>query len=260
MKIGFIGCGNMGGALLKSAIAAGFQSDIVVSDHHAARAASFGVSAATNPEIADQAEFIFLGVKPQSLDGLLAEIRPVLKKRTTRFVLISMIAAVTMDSIGSKLGFNIPIIRIMPNMAADVGTGMTLFDANLLVEATEIETFNSILSKSGIIDRLPERLIDAGCAVSGCGPAYVYLFAEAMADAGVECGLPRGKATLYAAQTLLGAAKMLLAGGQPGALKDAVCSPGGTTIAGIHALESGAFRATVMDAVVAAYSKNASLR
>ena len=260
MKIGFIGCGNMGGALLKAAVTAGYQADILASDHDPARAVALGVQPASNVEIAECADYIFLGVKPQVLDGVLAEIQPILENRSTRFVLISMAAAVEIAHICAQLDSEYPVIRIMPNMPASVGAGMILFDANPLVTPEEITEFQSILGKSGILDRLPERLIDAGCALSGCGPAYVYLFAEAMADGGVECGLPRNKAALYAVQTLMGAAKMLLSGGQPGPLKDAVCSPGGTTIAGVHALESGAFRATVMDAVVAAFEKNAQLR
>ena len=260
MKIGFIGCGNMGGALLKAAVAAGYQAEILASDRDPARAAALGVQPASNVEIAKCADYIFLGVKPQVLDSVLAEIQPILENRSTRFVLISMAAAVGIAHICAQLGSEYPVLRIMPNMPASVGAGMILFDANPLVAPEEITEFQSILGESGILDRLPERLIDAGCALSGCGPAYVYLFAEAMADGGVECGLPRDKAALYAAQTLMGAAKMLLSGGQPGALKDAVCSPGGTTIAGVHALESGAFRATVMDAVVAAFEKNAQLR
>ena len=153
------------------------------------------------------------------------------------------------------------MIRIMPNTPVAVGEGMILYDANSTVTDEQIRVFLEGLSAAGCLDRIPERLIDAAGSLSGCGPAFVYLFAEALADGGVECGVPRDKAQLYAAQTLLGAAEMLLATGKhPGELKDAVCSPGGTTIAGVHALENGAFRATVSNAVTAAFEKTAKLK
>ena len=138
---------------------------------------------------------------------------------------------------------------------------MILYDVNNAVTDREIQGFLNGLSAAGRLDRIPERLIDAAGSLSGCGPAFVYLFAEALADGGVECGLPRDKALLYAAQTLLGAGKMLLETGKhPGVLKDAVCSPGGTTIAGVHALENGAFRADAMNAVKAAFEKTQALK
>ena len=137
--------------------------------------------------------------------------------------------------------------------AQQVGTGS--------VSEEQIEVFQNALSAAGILDRIPEDKIDAASALSGCGPAFVYLFAEALADGAVECGLPRDKAMLYAAQTLSGASKLLLTSGKhPGALKDAVCSPGGTTIAGVHALENSAFRAAAMSAVTAAYEKTLKLK
>lgn len=260
MKIGFIGCGNMGGALLKAAIAAGYRDEIWASDRDASRAERFGVRASSNTEIAEGADYIFLGVKPQMLADLLAGLKPVLAARSSRFVLVSMAAGVPIARICAELGAEYPVIRIMPNTPASVGEGMILYTANGAVTDAETDAFRAVLAKAGRLDPLPEHLIDAASAVSGCGPAYVYLFAEAMADGGVECGLPRDKAALYAAQTLLGAARLLLEGGHPGALKDAVCSPGGTTIAGVHALEAGAFRADVMNAVTAAYEKTLTLR
>ena len=138
---------------------------------------------------------------------------------------------------------------------------MILYDGNEKVSALKAEAFEKILSKCGKIDRIPENLIDAASAVSGCGPAFVYLFIEALADGGVLCGLPRDKALTYAAQTLKGAAEMVLeTGTHPGALKDAVCSPGGTTIEGVKALEDGGFRANAMEAVIAAYEKTLKLK
>ena len=124
----------------------------------------------------------------------------------------------------------------------------------------ELEAFAALLAPAGLVDPVPEELIDAASAVSGCGPAYAYLFIEALADGGVACGLPRDKALAYAAQMVAGSARMVLESGRhPGALKDAVCSPGGTTIQGVRALEEGGFRAAAMDAVIAAYEKTRAL-
>ena len=141
-----------------------------------------------------------------------------------------------------------------------MGEGMIPYCANDAVTAEETAEFCRILHCAGRLDPLPERLIDAAGALSGCGPAFVYVFLEALADAAVACGLPRAKATQYAAQTVLGAAKMVLETGEhPAALKDAVCSPAGSTIAGVHALEAGGFRAAAEDAVLSAYRRSLEL-
>ena len=137
---------------------------------------------------------------------------------------------------------------------------MILYTANELVTETELATAVDALSMAGRLDRLDEKLIDAGCAISGCGPAYAYMLIEALADGGVICGLPRAKAMEYAAQMLVGAGRMVLETGKhPGELKDAVCSPAGSTIAGVHALESGGFRGAAINAVTAAYGRNKEL-
>ena len=138
---------------------------------------------------------------------------------------------------------------------------MVLYSANAKAGKKEIETFCKALSAAGVVDPIPEDKIDAASALSGCGPAFVALFAEALADGAVECGLPRDKAALYAAQTILGTAKLILESGKhPGQIKDAVCSPGGTTIEGVHALEQNGFRAASMNAVAAAYEKTLKLK
>ena len=154
---------------------------------------------------------------------------------------------------------SLPGIRIMPNTPACLGAGMILY-ATKGVEKADEDAFLAHFEKAGVLDKLPEDKIDAGSALSGCGPAYVYAFAEALADGAVECGLPRDKANLYAAQTLLGSAKMLLEFGHPADLKDAVCSPGGTTIAGLHALEKGGFSCATMDAILSAYKRTLELK
>jgi pyrroline-5-carboxylate reductase len=148
----------------------------------------------------------------------------------------------------------------MPNTPARVGSGVILYDANDRVCREDLVEFLDAIAQAGMLDPLPERLIDAGSAVAGCGPAFACQFMEALADGGVACGLPRAKAMEYAAQMLLGTAKLLLETGEhPGALKDAVCSPGGSTIQGVRALEQGGFRGTVMEAVIAAWEKNQEL-
>ena len=148
----------------------------------------------------------------------------------------------------------------MPNTPASIGKGMTLWCKNEYVSDTATLDFEKIMAKSGRLDAIPEKLIDAASAVSGCGPAFVYIFIEALADGAVECGLPRDKALLYACETLIGAAETVKASAKhPGELKDAVCSPGGSTIAGVRALEEGAFRASSAAAVIAAYKKTLTL-
>ncbi len=264
-KFGFIGCGNMGGALASAAAKSLSAAELAVCDSDEKKLASFTESGrAIDIDItalAGKSDFIFLGVKPQALPSVLEAISQSLKSRTDRFVLVSMAAGVSISAIEAIVGEGVPIIRIMPNTPVAVGKGMILYSANSAVKKADEERFLEGLSAAGEFDKIPEQLIDAGGALSGCGPAFVYLFAEALADGGVECGLPREKAQLYAAQTLLGAADMILkSNSTPAALKDAVCSPGGTTIAGVHALENGGLRGTVMDAVKAAYDKTSLLK
>ncbi len=226
----------------------------------AALAKELGASLSNNRTIAGSADYIFLGVKPQMMAGLLAAIAPVLARRGDRFVLVSMAAGLTMERIAAMAGGPAPVIRIMPNTPCAVGAGMVLYDANALVTEEELGRFTAFMAGAGALDRLEERLIDAGSAVSGCGPAFVCQFIEALADGGVACGLPRQKALLYAAQTLRGTARLMLdTGAHPGAMKDAVCSPAGSTIAGVQVLERRALRGAVMDAVAAAAQKNAAL-
>ena len=262
---GFLGCGNMGGALVQAASDVISADRLAVCDADSSKTDVFvksGKATAANAEqVANESSYIFLAVKPQGLSALFDQIRPILQARTDRFVLVSMAAGVSIAELEKLAGAAYPIIRMMPNTPVSLGEGMIVYTANAGVSEEEIGTFLNGLSHAGRFDRIPEHLIDAAGALSGCGPAFVYLFAEALADGAVECGLPRDKAMLCAAQTLLGSAKMLLESGKhPGQLKDAVCSPGGTTIAGVHALESGAFRANAMNAVLAAYEKTAKLK
>ena len=255
MKYGFIGCGNMGGAIAKAL--AKKTTDFAITDRSGkAKALGFPYTAPEN--IARNAERIFLAVKPQMMAGVLEKLRPILEEKKP--VLITMAAGLTMAQIDTMAGGGFPIIRIMPNTPVGVGQGLTLYTANELVSNEDLQEFLSDMEFSGILDPVEEKLFDAAGTVSGCGPAYLYMFIEAMADGAVSCGVPRAKAMEYAAATMMGAARMVLETRQhPGALKDAVCSPGGSTIAGVKALEDGGFRGTVMNCIIAACKRNSEL-
>ena len=260
---GFIGTGNMGGALAKAA-AKTLGSAVVLSNKTQAKAEALaetlGCQSAEVLQVAQQCDYIFLGVKPQIMPSLLAQLQDILAHRTAGFVLVSMAAGLTIEKIRAMAGGDYPVIRIMPNTPVAVGEGVILYDCSENVTEKMLADFCSGMQHSGSLVPLPEKLMDAGSAVSGCGPAFVCMFLEAMADGGVACGLPRQQALDLAAQTLLGTAKLVQQTGQhPGALKDAVCSPGGSTIAGVAALEQGGFRATVMDAVRDAFHRTQEL-
>lgn len=263
-KIGFIGVGNMGGTLAKVAIHALGTSSVYVSSRTPEKATQFaeenGCHAEVNTQLAATADMIFLGVKPQKMAELFEEIAPVLAKRQDRFVLVSMAAGLTTNRIAALAKGNYPVLRIMPNTPALVGEGVIPYCGNEKAAQDDFAQLEAVLKGAGLVAPLPENLIDAACSVAGCGPAFVYIFIEALADAAVSCGLPRNIALEYAAQTILGSAKMVLETGEhPGKLKDAVCSPGGSTIAGVKALEDGAFRAAAENAVLAAFKRNQEL-
>lgn len=260
----FIGTGNMGSALVRAAVRKVPPEKILLSNRTPAKANALAYELKCVPtsvaSAAGQGKYVFLGVKPQMMADLLAEIAPILAARTDRFILVTMAAGLTMARINQLAGGDYPVIRIMPNTPCAVGEGVILCDANEKVTAEELDGFMENLSGAGVIDRLDENLIDAGSAVSGCGPAFVCLLLEALADGGVACGLPRQKALLYAAQMVKGTAALQLStGDHPGILKDAVCSPGGSTIAGVRTLEERGFRSAAMDAVIAAVEKTKEL-
>ena len=262
MKVGFIGCGNMGGALARAVISV-MQTNVYVNDYDKEKAEAFcrdtGAEYRSGADICRECDFIFLGVKPAVLPSLLTALDSHIQgnKRST---LVSMAAGVAISKIEAALTSPHAIIRIMPNTPVAIGKGMITWCNNDLVTEKAQDEFLKIMSGTGSLDRISEGLIDAASAVAGCGPAFVYMFLEALADGGVECGLPRDKAMLYAAETLKGAADMVeQTGKHPGLLKDEVCSPGGSTIEGVRALEEGAFRATAAGAVIAAFEKTKKL-
>lgn len=262
-SIGFIGTGNMGAALARAVCKSRGGAQVLLSNRTPAKAQALaeelGCAVGTNDQAARDCRVIFLGVKPQMMAGMLAGIAPILKERTDPFVLVTMAAGLSCRAIQEMAGGEYPVIRVMPNTPVSIGQGVVQVCA-LGVEPEQLADFVEMMAPAGLIDPVPESMIDAASAVSGCGPAFVYLFLEALADGGVACGLPRDKAVAYAAQTLSGAAQLVLDSGKhPGALKDAVCSPGGTTIQGVRALEEGGLRAAAMNAVIAAYEKTLSL-
>ena len=263
-KIGFIGTGNMGGALARAAAVTVAPERIFLANKTAAKAQALALELGCNAvdvvQAAQCADLIFLGVKPQMMADLLAQLEPVLASRETPFTLVSMAAGLTMAQIQMMAGADYPVIRIMPNTPVAVGQGVVLYDTTENVAADALQCFLVSMAGAGLVDRLPEKLIDAGSAVAGCGPAFACLFLEALADGGVACGLPRAKAMEYAAQMLLGTATLAMKTGQhPGQMKDAVCSPGGSTIAGVGTLEQHGFRAAAMEAVTAAWARTREL-
>lgn len=257
-KIGFIGAGNMGSALAIAAKKSGADVFIYDKDEEKAKALadSIGAKFMLNTDIAKECELVFLAVKPNIIPCAMAEIGVSLSKNAT---VVSMAAGVAIEKIADK-GEKLPIIRIMPNTPAAVGEGLILWCKNEFVTDHALNSFIEVMTPAGTLLPIDEGKIDAASAISGCGPAFVYMFIEALADGGVECGLTREIAQKLAATTLLGASKMVIQSERhPGELKDAVCSPGGSTIAGVAALESGAFRATAASAVRAAYEKTLKL-
>lgn len=256
MKYGFLGCGNMGSAIAKALSKS--TRDILVTDRSGRAktlAETLRITYSDNETIASSCDGIFLGVKPHMMKDMLLPLQSVLREKKP--LLITMAAGLTTGQIEDFAGCPLPIIRIMPNTPTAVGKGMIQYCCNSLVTEEMLGVFLRDMAPCGHLDQLEESLIDAASALSGCGPAYAYLFMEALADGAVACGVPRKKAMEYAAATLSGAAEMVLQTHQhPGELKDAVCSPGGSTIAGVRALEDKGFRGAVMDCVIAAYEKN----
>ena len=259
MKYGFLGCGNMGGAIARALSKK--TKNIAVSDRSGKAkqlAQELGVAYSDNASIASSCDRIFLAVKPHMMKDMLLPLQDTLAKRKP--LLITMAAGLEIRQIEEFVGTHLPVIRIMPNTPTSVGKGVIPYCANDLVAEDMKVDWLEDMEMCGLLDPLEERLMDAASALSGSGPAYLYLMLEAMADGGVACGLPRAKALDYAAMTMAGTAEIYLSTHtHPGALKDAVCSPGGSTIAGVRILEERGFRGAAMDCVCAAFAKNKEL-
>ena len=265
-SIGFIGTGNMGSALALAADKGAAEGAVLyLANRTPAKAEALCTRlsrgrVATNEEIARTCDLIFLGVKPQMMAGVLAELNPILAGRTDRFVVCSMAAGLTFEALTALMGKAYPLIRILPNTPAVIGQGVAQFCVNGAVTAQEKAAFLDLMAPSGLLDEMAEPMMAVANCVSGCGIAFAAMFMEGLADGGVACGMPRDMAYACAAQTMVGTGALYLAERKhPGSMKDAVCSPGGVTIQGVRTLEERGFRAACMDAVISAYDKVKSM-
>jgi pyrroline-5-carboxylate reductase len=264
LTLGFLGAGKMAAALAKGFVRARLvtPAQLLASDLAAPARAVFTAevgarTTASNPEVLVFARVIVLAVKPGQVAEVLAEIRD---QFTPGHLLISIAAGVTLATLERALPPGARVVRVMPNTPALVGASASAFARGAAAQPADAALAQKLLGAVGRAVELKESLLDAVTGLSGSGPAYVYQFIEALSDGGVAAGLPREVATQLAAQTVLGAARMVLETGlHPGVLKDQVTSPGGTTIEGLHALEKGGLRGTVMDAVRAAAEKSRKL-
>ena len=261
--IGICGTGNMGKAIAKGLAASGLipSANIYVYNIHKAKAEALaketGVTVVDTAELAEKSQGLIMAVKPYVMPASLAEVQEHIVKDT---VVISIAAGLTMQKLAAYLPSQTKIVRIMPNTPSMVGEGMASVSVNDQVSAEETQAVLDIFNSFGRAELVDESLIDAVCGLSGSGPAYVYMFIEALADGAVLEGMPRPMAYTFAAQTVLGAAKMVLETGEhPGKLKDDVCSPGGTTIEAVKTLENRGFRAAVAEAVIASAEKNKNM-
>jgi pyrroline-5-carboxylate reductase len=264
LTIGFLGAGRMATALAQGFVKADivrpgqiFASDLIPAARKGFGAATGARICPANAGVLASASVIILAVKPHQAAEVLAEIKP---HFTPRHLLVSIAAGITLPKLEAALPARARVIRVMPNTPALVGASASGFACGKSATKSDAALVQRLLSAVGVAVEVREALLDAVTGLSGSGPAYVYQFIEALSDGGVASGLPRDLATRLAAQTVLGAAKMVLETGEhPGALKDAVASPGGTTIEGIHELEKGKLRGTVMNAVRAATEKSKKL-
>jgi len=260
-KLGFIGCGNMGKAMIHGVMASGKAqaSDILASakteSSREKNAAELGIRlTADNKSVAEFADILFLAVKPQYYEEVIAEIKDAVSDDE---IIVSIAPGKSLSWFDEMFGKSLKVIRTMPNTPALLGegmTGMAYEESNYSEE--EKAVLRGIFEACGRLEVVDERMMDAVGCVSGCSPAYVYMFIEALADGAVKYGLPRAKAYQMAAQTVLGSAKMVLETGMhPGELKDMVCSPAGSTIEGVRILEQNGFRSAVFEALNGAAEK-----
>jgi pyrroline-5-carboxylate reductase len=263
-KIAFLGAGNMAEALVKGLLRAGTadQAEVVCAEPRAERreelAKRYGVAMVdSNLEAAEQSDIVVLSVKPQTMDDLLDEIAPAIDHRK---LVISIAAGFSIQSIARKLGAGVRIVRTMPNTPALVGAGATALARGAHATDADLGEAKKLFEAVGIAHVVDEHLLDAVTGLSGSGPAFTFLAIEALADGGVKVGLARPVAMALAAQTVMGAAKLVIETGEhPGRLKDQVTSPGGTAIAGVHALEEGGLRAALIAAVEVATRRSREL-
>jgi len=267
----FIGAGNMGGAIIEAVCRAIDPHNVIIYDKSTEKmlelAGKTGCGTAQSAsEAVQKAEFVFLCVKPNILPEVLRGLLPVFREELNKGknkVLVSIAAGIALgaiEAITSEEELGLPVIRLMPNTPVAVGKGLILVAPSKIAAEEDVARLCAALKPGGLVSVIDEAYIDPATPVFSCSPAFVYMFIEALADGGVLSGLPRDKAQQYAAQAVLGAAAMVLETGKhPGELKDAVCSPGGSTIVGVEELERGCFRASVSSAVYEAYKKTTKL-
>lgn len=261
---GFIGCGNMGGTLARAIAKKVGGNSVAVCDYDTQKTESlkkdYGVCVENLIELAKNSKFVVLGVKPQVIKSVCNELATAVEN-SSETVIISMAAGVDIATIQSYLGekFIGGIIRIMPNTPCILGEGMVLY-STMGASNDDKEQFIADFSVTGLLDEIDEKDMDAAGALSGCGPAFVYYFAESLIDGVVACGIQEDKAKAYAIQTLLGAAKMLCGEESPRELREKVCSPNGTTLAGLSVLEKGDFKKLIASTVDASYRRSLELK
>ena len=261
MKLGFIGCGNMGGAVMEGILRSGKAKgeDVMIytatESKMTEKCARLGVKAAkNNAQVAAECDVVFLAVKPYIIQGVLEEVKDAW--RGEEQLVISVVSGWNIERLRGFIPEKVDILNTMPNTPCLVGEGVFAFNMDCGISKEQFAMAEGLLDALGTIVYIHENQIEALSGVCGCGPAYLYMMIEAMADGGVAMGLPRDLAMKIAAQTAIGAGKMVLETGMhPGALKDAVCSPKGATILGVHALEKGGLRAAAMDAVITSTEK-----
>ncbi|MBQ9071397.1 MAG: pyrroline-5-carboxylate reductase [Clostridia bacterium] len=260
MNVGFIGAGNMGGALAR-AISKDLETVVYIYDKNEEKSSALaeitGGFSSTFGEVIEKSDFLFLGVKPNIIAQICEAIGKECRKDT---VIVSMAAGVKILKIEESLGARLPMIRIMPNTPVAVGEGLTAYSKNDLVTSDTEEAFKKIMSLTGTLVHVEESEIDAFCAIAGCGPAYAYMFIEALAKGSEACGIPRDRAIFYASKMIRGSAIMALESGiDPKTLRENVCSPGGATIEGVKLLEKCGFSDSVSSAIDAAYKRTLEL-
>lgn len=255
---GFIGTGNMGGALARAACMTVHPGKIILSNRTREKAEALAAElgcAAGSMKAAAGAEYIFLGVKPKDMEACLKQIAPVLRDRTDEFVLVSMAAGLDTASIQQMAGGNYPVIRICPNTPVAMGKGLVAWCAKDAMPS-QTKDLTVFMAGAGLWDECPESLMDTASVLGGCTPAFAYMFIEALADGAVCAGMPRAQALAYAAKAVEGAAALCgRSEKHPEKLKDEVCSPGGSTIEGVLKLEELGFRAAASQAILASVEK-----
>ncbi|WP_085246678.1 pyrroline-5-carboxylate reductase [Gilliamella mensalis] len=263
-RIGLIGLGNMGNAILQGILGSNIVlgTQIYIYDSHREKGQALHQTYSINnldsaKDVARAADIVFIAVKPNVIIDVLTDIQKELKKNT---IIISIAAGVTIKTIEKFVGYEQKIVRVMPNTPALVNAAMCSITPNSEITQEELLVVQTLLNCIGETEIVPEYLIDAVVGASGSSPAFVFMFIEALADGAVKGGLSRKQAYKFAAQAVLGSAKLLLETGKhPGDLKDMVCSPAGTTIEGVQMLEAKGFRSAVMDAVEATIKKSQAM-